>query len=590
MCRETSPLARLQRTVGNRAINRLLRSRTIQPKLTVSHPDDPYEREADRVSDEVMRMPGPTSLAVQRGPARIQRFCPECEKEQPARNATRAPMQISRMCTECEEKTHFRGTEREGPIQRKSDPAEEKDEEDEGLVQAKRERADPPEPSSGLASYVAASRGGGQPLLQSTREHFEGRFGHDFRGVRVHTDSRSADAAAEVNSYAFTTGSDIHFGAGRFKPGTPQGDRLLAHELTHVIQQDASRTVRLQRAACTVGVLTDTRCEDAQGAGHPSGTNLEHFAEEKHQLKPAHLSKITVFKTAWVAAGSKDDVKVHGYASCDGSANLNVQLSCDRAEAVKDELIARGITTTITTVAHGETDEFGASLDANRRAIIESVGPPPAPPPPPALCKGVPSATPATCIDRNAGYCSAASCFPANPWLQCVCKTSLQICQAVDAFSLTSVQGMQLEACIDTTVQTPTNLGVKFESATKGKWFLDTNKCIWGHWREALDPLHDPSLPVPSTVTAPWKTAIGVCRSKGVGSAECCKAQVDAEQQAIDTCGPYKSSRFGPLPTDIPGAAFCSFAAKQVAPKPGFSGDFGNVTDRIAHGLKLCCP
>src|SRR6266404_4264077 len=111
VCRETSPLARLQRTVGNRAINRLLRSRTIQPKLTVSHPDDPYEREADRVSDEVMRMPGPTSLAVQRGPARIQRFCPECEKEQPARNATRAPMQISRMCTECEEKTHFRGTE-----------------------------------------------------------------------------------------------------------------------------------------------------------------------------------------------------------------------------------------------------------------------------------------------------------------------------------------------------------------------------------------------------------------------------------------------------------------------------------------------
>jgi hypothetical protein len=142
----------------------------------------------------------------------------------------------------------------------------------------------------------------------------------------------------------------------------------------------------------------------------------------------------------------------------------------------------------------------------------------------------VPTTTPADCIGRNAGYCSATACFPADPWLQCVCNTSPQICQAVDAFTFKSVLGMQAEACIDATVKPPANMGAKIETSFEGKWFLDTNKCIWGHWREALDALHDPARPVPATLTAPWTAAVAVCRSKGVGSAECCKAQVDAEQ------------------------------------------------------------
>jgi hypothetical protein len=243
------------------------------------------------------------------------------------------------------------------------------------------------------------------------------------------------------------------------------------------------------------------------------------------------------------------------------------------------------VTTSITTFAHGETDEFGADLEANRRAIIESAAPVP-----PPLCATVPTSTPPDCLGRNGAYCAAAACFPANPWLNCVCNTSLQICQAIDAFEFRSMQGMQLEACIDSTVSHPTNIGSKIETGFKGQWFRDTNQCIWGHWGEALDALHDPARPVPASLTGPWKATVAVCRSKGVGSAECCKAQVDAEQRAIDTCGVYKSSRFGPLPTDIPGAGICSIAARQFGPPPGFVGDFGNVSDRIAHGLKLCCP
>ena len=80
-------------------------------------------------------------------------------------------------------------------------------------------------------------RSSGQPLETGTRALMESRFGHDFSGVRVHTDSGAAQSARSVNAMAFTVGSNVVFGAGRFTPGTSEGQRLLAHELTHVIQQ-----------------------------------------------------------------------------------------------------------------------------------------------------------------------------------------------------------------------------------------------------------------------------------------------------------------------------------------------------------------
>jgi outer membrane protein OmpA-like peptidoglycan-associated protein len=427
----------------------------------------------------------------------------------------------------------------------------------------------------------------------------ESRFSRDLSAVRVHTGNDAAASARAVNALAYTVKNHVVFGAHQYQPSTTSGRRLLAHEMAHVIQQDGSGGISLQRFECKAGTLTDTRCSDAQGSGHPAGINLEKFDEEKSKLKPVHIGQIAAFKTSWVAAGSKDNVKVHGYASCDGASNMNVQLSCARAESVKTELGKQGVTSTITTEAHGETDEFGPKVEDNRRAIIETIATPkpkpkpdepPPPPPPPATCPAVPGATPGTCLGRNGGYCSAESCHATNPWLKCVCGTSLQICQAIDAFSLTGVQGMQLETCIDTFVPVPTNMGVKIECGFKAKWFRDTNKCIWGHWKEALDALHDPSVPIPGTVTSDWRAAIGVCRSKGVASNECCKAQVEAEQKAIDICGKYDSSRFGNKPTDIPGSPECSAAAKFFAPKPAFVGDFGSVADRIAHGNKVCCP
>jgi hypothetical protein len=77
----------------------------------------------------------------------------------------------------------------------------------------------------------------GRPLDGDVRSTMEARFGHDFSQVRIHSDEQAAAAAREQDAIAFTTASDIVFGAGRYRPGTPFGRRLLAHELAHVVQQ-----------------------------------------------------------------------------------------------------------------------------------------------------------------------------------------------------------------------------------------------------------------------------------------------------------------------------------------------------------------
>ena len=80
-------------------------------------------------------------------------------------------------------------------------------------------------------------RSPGQPLDGDTRAFMEPRFGHDFSQVRVHSDVRAAESAKAVHAFAYTVGPNVVFGKGQYSPGTRDGQRLLAHELTHVLQQ-----------------------------------------------------------------------------------------------------------------------------------------------------------------------------------------------------------------------------------------------------------------------------------------------------------------------------------------------------------------
>jgi hypothetical protein len=197
----------LQTTIGNSATSRLLTTNHIQAKLTVSNPGDAAEREADRVAGEVMRMREP----------------------QPGLVVQRPPLSIQRKCTKCEETLKPQPTP----------------DEEEKVVQAN--SADTSAGSrarSGTESYLNTSPGPGQPLLPSSRAYFEPRFGRDFSKVRIHKDRLAVESAGMIQARAFTFGQDIVFGHGEYAPETSDGQRLLAHELTHVVQQNGEGMLR----------------------------------------------------------------------------------------------------------------------------------------------------------------------------------------------------------------------------------------------------------------------------------------------------------------------------------------------------------
>jgi hypothetical protein len=186
----------------------------IQAKLKVGAPNDKFEQEADRVADAVMRMPEAT---------------PVNELTQAALNPGQ---HIQRLCTECEDE-----------LQRQ--PIDEEEE----VLQTKMTDSGMPGTNHNLGNRVNQLRGRGRPLPKTLRTFFEPRFGHDFSNVRLHTDGRAAITAGAISARAFTAGRDIVFGASQFAPETGHGKRLLAHELTHVVQQRRGLGATLQRQA-----------------------------------------------------------------------------------------------------------------------------------------------------------------------------------------------------------------------------------------------------------------------------------------------------------------------------------------------------
>lgn len=134
------------------------------------------------------------------------------------------PDHIQRMCSACAEKVH---------------PRRLPEEEGAGLLRAKAHAAVAPRVASNTPVGSNALQGSGQPLPNMVRAYFEPRLGHDFSQVRIHTDGWAAQSARAADALAWTRGNDIVFGARQYAPGTTAGLRLLAHELTHVVQQQS---------------------------------------------------------------------------------------------------------------------------------------------------------------------------------------------------------------------------------------------------------------------------------------------------------------------------------------------------------------
>lgn len=236
-------------------LSRLLREAGAQPKLKIGKSNGRYEQEADRVADRVMRLEtsaevapaatGITPLTVQR--AEEEEAQPKLVQKQEEEEEAAQPKLLQRQPLEEEEE------ELQPLLQRQ--PMEEEEE----TLQTKRIGENATAAPANLTTQVLSLRGGGRALPEAERAFFEPRFGVDFSAVRIHTGGRADEVARSINARAFTVGQDLVFGAGQYAPGSPEGRKLLAHELTHVVQQGGGRSGKLQPASdISRGAATST--------------------------------------------------------------------------------------------------------------------------------------------------------------------------------------------------------------------------------------------------------------------------------------------------------------------------------------------
>lgn len=163
--------------------------------LRISAPNEPAEIEADRIADQVMRMPSNPGRSVESersSPAAIRRQCLHRQHEAQDLTSMRSRLTI-------------------------------------------------------YAPIANAFGSGGQALDSAARAFFEPRFGADFSAVRIHTGTSAENSSAALDAKAYTLGSDIAFAKGEYRPTTEAGKRLLAHELAHVVQQGVHPAQALQR-------------------------------------------------------------------------------------------------------------------------------------------------------------------------------------------------------------------------------------------------------------------------------------------------------------------------------------------------------
>jgi hypothetical protein len=251
----------LQRAAGNRAVSGLIQAKaataaataaTIAAKLTVGPVGDQYEQEADRVADQVLNMPTPTrgQQAAASSQPQAQRQVEEEEVQTKPLAASITPV-LQRQVEEEEIQTKplVQRQVEEEEIQTKpivQRQVEEEEVQTKPLVQRRKDGGF--EAGSEIENRLAAQKGSGAPLSDDVRTFMEPRFGADFSGIRVHTGTEAVQMSQDLQAQAFTHGQDIYLGEGRYDPGTDAGKRLLAHELTHTIQQTGNNTIEREKA------------------------------------------------------------------------------------------------------------------------------------------------------------------------------------------------------------------------------------------------------------------------------------------------------------------------------------------------------
>lgn len=196
-----------------------------QPKLSIGQPNDAYEREADSVASSVVNhKPGNAPVVQQKKISSIQRLATPMEEEKLSTNEDRMKRdkeiqekpEVQRMCPACEKEKEKKGS----AVQKKPDGG--------GTA------------SPVLSSRIESSAGKGKSLPKRTLSEMNSSFGVDFSNVYIHTDTEAISMNRELGAQAFTHGNDIYFNSGMYNTDSSGGRQLLAHELTHVIQQGSA--------------------------------------------------------------------------------------------------------------------------------------------------------------------------------------------------------------------------------------------------------------------------------------------------------------------------------------------------------------
>ncbi len=311
-----------------------------QPKLTIGKADDPYEREADAVADKVVSQTSTAASdtsprngnAVQKQEiSAIQRLATPDEDKMPATNDGRMaedkkiqekPIQrMENAAMKEEEKTpsvQKAGMEEEEPVQAKAEeeePVQAKAEEEEP-VQAKAEEEEPVQAkadsgggvaSQAVASKIDSTKGRGNSLPTATKGKMESAFGRDFSDVHIHTDTSSVELNRELNAQAFTHGKDVYFNSGKFNPENREGERLLAHELTHVVQQNET----IQKSS----LYGQVQRKKAPLSGMTPKQTIDYRIEEKVDKAMAESPTISPYIIKKLEAGLKIEGKVIYHSS-----------------------------------------------------------------------------------------------------------------------------------------------------------------------------------------------------------------------------------------------------------------------------------
>lgn len=399
----------------------------VQAKLNIGQPGDKYEKEADHVADKVVnktatqpgiRKKGKGEEELQQKPLaetistvqkqelkeeekpvqkqgnqdeekEVQAKCADCEKEEKvqkqAETEEEEPVQKKEEEEEIqakpdkmeeepvqmqeEEEVQKQGnTEEEEPVQKQAkaeeeEPVQKKEEEDE--VQAKSNNAQTGNPGkNNLEGKLSNAKGTGNKMDARTKQEMEASFGADFSNVNIHTGSKAEQMSKKLGAQAFTHGNNIYFNEGKYNPNSKEGKHLLAHELTHTIQQ----TGMLQKKPDKT--LKPDYCQYA------SGYNMAFYDALEDETKRRAKDWAKNFNALGISKGGdiKQDQAISDKNNvADTIADVNDKLKDECGDDTVPKLKNLAI------FAHGTTDWCGIGnagiTGSNAKALVKKIAP-----------------------------------------------------------------------------------------------------------------------------------------------------------------------------------------------------------------------